>query len=198
MTDWGKWFWPIRCDNTVENPYVADAADLMGHEEDELNSGKSVAGWDPRACVRASKSEDDGDPDDVLQTLLDPPIYSMRLRRALEKAGITGIQYLPIHVVRPDGTEIEGFCVANILNLVPALDLEMSEYVVYPDDYFLPERVGQVRSIHKTVLRRSALAGLSIVRLVEFDVDYYVSERFKAVFEEGGFTGYSFSEVKLS
>lgn len=193
-----KWYHVIDCDNTVADPYVADAGDLMGVDEEDLWGGTPVANWNEAAWIQARKPGNDGDPDDALQTYLPAPIYSARLRQALEAACITGIQWLPIHVLRPDGTEIPGYAIANIVNLVEgALDLERSDYDVYPPDYFLPERVGKVRGIRIPVLRGEKLRGLDIVRLAEARAAFYVSERFKDIFEKAGCTEHSFREVEV-
>ena len=65
-------------------------------------------------------------PDDALQNDIAIPIYSPRLQSALQEAAITGIQFLPIHVLRLDGSEIPGFAVANIICVRPAMDMEKS------------------------------------------------------------------------
>lgn len=193
-----KWYWVIDCDNAVANPYVADTGDLMGMEQWELWSGKPIANWDETAWIQARKPGNGGDPDDALQSYLSPPIYSTRLRQALEAAGIDGIQWLPLHVLRPDSTEIPDYSIANIVNLVEgALDLKRSDYDVYPADYFLPERVGKMRALRIPVLRGEKLNGLDIVRPAEYKVEYYVSERFKDAFEKAGCTGHSFREVQV-
>lgn len=192
MSNEVRWFWPVASDNTVDDPYVGDLADLDGFEEGDLDCGKYIEKWTPNASIRATQSTNDGEPDDVLQTCLSVPVYSRRLRSAIEEAGIAGIQYLPVMVFRPDGTRIGGYSIANLLNVVPALDLDKSDYDVYPDDYFLPQRRGQISGIRKAVLRRSALKDLDVIRLAEFVVDIYVSDRFKTIFERGKFAGYSF------
>lgn len=193
-----KWYHVIRHDNAVANPYVAGKGDLIGVDPEDLWSGIPVTTWNEAAWIKAETVEDDGDPDDALQSYLRPPIYSARLRQALEATGIGGIQYLPLHALRPDGTEIPGYAIANIVNLVEgALDLERSDYDVYPPDYFLPERVGRVRGLRIPVLRADKLKGLDIVRLAEYVVSFYVSERFKDAFEKAGCTGHSFREVDV-
>lgn len=159
-----RWYWAVGCDNTVTTPFVGDEGDLGDHESD-LTACRQVENWQGNAWVRASRSERDGDPDDVLQTCFFVPIYSARLRAALEDAQITGIQYLPIHVLKMGGIKIPGFSVANILNCVDGLDAERSEVERFPDDYFLPARRGQIRSLNKVVLVGSAVDRYDILRL---------------------------------
>lgn len=178
-----NWYKVVWWDNTVEDPYVSNAGDLRGFDAWHLRSGKMISGWDNRAWIQCSDPDYDGDPDDVLANHLGVPIYSFRMRRALEDAGITGIQYLPIRVLHRDGSEIPGYHVANITNKVNALDLTRSEYSVFPEEYFIQEDRGQISSLQRAVLRAEALIGLDVLRLQEFLVFEAVSERFKEAFE---------------
>ncbi len=183
------WYWVVDCDNTVRRPYIADQADLSPFEEHDFEVGRTVEDWNPQAWFKVTDPEDDGDPDDVLQTHLDVQVYSPRLRAALEAAGVRGIQYLPVRVIRSDGTEVPGFSVANLLNLVAALVIGKSKV--------LWERRGTIRGIRYATLRASALEGFDVVRLKEYSPSIYVSERFVRAFEAGGCTGYSFHRVPV-
>lgn len=193
-----KWYWPVGCDNTVKNPFVSDSGDLRGFEYWDFAKGKDIEPWDDTTWIKASAPENDGDPDDVLQNHLGLEIYSLRLRDTLINSGITAIQYLPIRVLRPDDRLLSGFAIANILNVVSALDPAKSIVERYPEDYFLPDRRGNIRSLRKVSLKQENLDRYDIVRLKEYEVNIYVSERFKNAFEFGGFTGYSFHEVDVS
>jgi hypothetical protein len=192
-----RWYWAVSCDNTVENPLVVDSADL-GVDPEKLDIGEPVERWSDLAWLRAKAADNDGVPDDVVQNHLGLPVCSPRLRRALEKAAVQGIQYLPIRLFRPNGQEIAGFSVANVIERRRALDRRRSDYDVFPDDYFLSERRGKVRGLRTAVLNTEALAACDILRLDEFTTSIYVSERFREAFEIGGHTGYSFHEVALS
>lgn len=130
-----------------------------------------------------------------MQSYLGLPVYSARLRKVLDKSGFTGIQYLPIRVLRADGTPFDGFAIANILNLLPAMDYKKSDYDLYEDDYFLPARRGKVRGIRKPVLHSTVINGYDIFRLKEYKRYIIVSKRFRDIFVANNFTGYSFHEV---
>ncbi|MFP5245261.1 MAG: imm11 family protein, partial [Thermoanaerobaculia bacterium] len=185
--------------NTVDDPFVADEGDLFDVEDWMLAEGVSITNWNSASWVKATKVENDGDPDDVLQTYMALlPIYSSRLRRELEAAGVSGIQYLPIRVLRPDDSEIPGYAIANVVNKIAALDFERSRYTLFPADWIIEERRGDVWTIERPVLLASALGGHHIIRLEEHTSSLFVSEHFKQVFEDGGFSGYSFREVALS
>lgn len=190
-----RWFWVVACDNTKANPFVADDGDL-GCDDEDLRMCRKVEGWSGAASVRATNPENDGEPDDVLQTCYNLPIYSRQLCDALEGNGIAGIQYLPVQVYRPDGEEIPGFSVVNVLNCADALHLSLSSLSRFPEDYFIPSRRGLIRAIYTPVLRGELISRYDIIRLSPYPVPIYVSERFRAVFEAGRFTGCSFHEVE--
>ncbi len=189
------WYRPIWCSNAVGNPYVSNEGDLGSFEDWQLRQGREVLGWPDKAWIKADPRAD-GDPDDVLQTHLAVPIYSARLRDALAKSGISGLQYLRLKVLRVSGVELPGFEIANVVNKVAGLDLDRSDFSTYPDDYFLPERRGKISGLRRAVLRERALRGLDIFRLQEYLVAEYVSEKFVLAFRSAGCTGYSFREVQ--
>ena len=171
----------------MSDPLVATEAFLGGIDDWILWSGRAIQNWDKSYWFRVVNREEDGDPDDVLQTIQGLPVYSARLRHSLERAGVDGFQYLPVNVFHYDGSLVSGFAVGNILNAVPALDLERSRYSRYGDDR--PDHKGQIRGVRTAVLKREAVQGLDILRLQEFPIFICVSERFKEAFEAGGLTG---------
>lgn len=85
-----------------------------------------------------------------------------------------------------------------MLNCAEALDRKLSRYDVFPDDYFLPQRRGQIGVINMPVLMRSALIGFDIIRLAPYTAPIYVSERFVRACEGIDCTGFSFHEVETS
>lgn len=190
-----KWYSVIRFANAVDDPYVSDTDNLGGFEDWQLSSGERIENWPETAWIQATRADYDGTPDDVLQSHLGVPIYSSRLRTLLDDAGIKGIQYLPLTVLRPDNSIISGFAIANIANKVAALDLDNSDYDVFPDDYFLPSRRGTISGVRKYVLRKDQLRQYDILRLQEYLAGLFVSERFKKAFEADACTGYAFEKV---
>ena len=194
-----KWYYPLECDNTVSNPLVCDYTNFEDYNYDELDflKGNKITDWNNNILFQAKKNENDGDPDDALQNAELLPIYSERLINALKDSKIEGIQYLPVNILRPDGRRIDGFCLANFLNFIEALDLDKSDYSRFSDDFPNPNARGKISGVRKFVLKENKLIGFDIVRLVEYKRSFFVSEKFKEVFEKGRFTGYSFREVKL-
>jgi hypothetical protein len=193
-----QWYKLIWWDRTANTPFVSTSGDLKGVDDWDLTSGRMLSSWNDSAWIRCDDPAYDGDPDDVLANHLGVPIYSSRLIKAIESQGIGGIQYLPIRVFRCEGSELQGYQIANILSKVPALDLKRSDYSIFAEDYFIPERRGSISAIRKAVLIRNKLMGLDVFRLSEFPLYEIVSQRFKDMFENGRFTGYSFQKLSAT
>jgi hypothetical protein len=190
------WHWLVLCDNAVENPFVADTASLP-LELSSFLAGEWIEEWKSDATIGASKPGNDGIPDDALQNHLGLPVLSRRLQEALTRQNIGGIQFLPVRVFRPTGAQISGFAIANILTRKRAMVREQSVFEVFPADYFLSPRRGEVRSIVRAVLDQRAIDGLDIFRLDEYPRRIYVSDRFRRTVEEGRFTGLGFSKTRV-
>jgi hypothetical protein len=190
-----NWYHVITKDNTVKNPFVADREDLKGFEEEDFQKGKPIKKWDGKAWLKAAKPANDGDPDDSLLNDISLPVYSKRLQ---ENAAVTGVQFLPLRVLRPKGGEITGYAIANILNLVPALDRENAKIDIFPDDWPEVEKRGEIWAVRKAALVGAKLEGFDIIRLPDQLFPIYVSEKVRQVFIRGKFTGVGFSKVLVS
>jgi uncharacterized protein DUF1629 len=190
-----KWYWIIGPDDVNVRPFVADDYDLEGYNDRDFRRGEPIKVWERSAWLRSTKPAWDGKPDDVLRTPLIAPIYSARLRDALERAGIGGIQYLPVRVLHLDGSEIPGYSIANVLNYVSALDLDRSEYLSLGPHQ--PSTKGDIDYLFCAALRRSALRGSHVIRLQESPTSLYASAYFKHIFEAHSCTGYDFSELVI-
>jgi hypothetical protein len=178
--------------------YTSRKGDLDGREWWRFDEGKKVENWLSRAWIKSRSTSEDGPPDDGLVNHFALLIFSSRMRIALERAGVAGVQYLPIHILKSDGSEYEGFSIANILNFPWALDLEKSDFSVYPEEYSLPTKRGKISSLRKAVLRKSPLQGFDILRLKDFPEAVFVSQKFHDIYADNKFTGYSFSRVQTS
>jgi hypothetical protein len=151
--------------------------------------------WSDEYWIRCDDPRYEGPVEDYVPGELALPIFSPRSRAALEAAGVQGIQWLPIRVFHLDGSADLGFSIANILNVVAAFDKGRSRYSVYPPDYFLPARRGDVSLVTGYVLRASEVQGLDIFRLAEYPVALFVSKHFADTWKANGFTGIHFKPV---
>jgi hypothetical protein len=192
----GKWFEASGCDNHVDDPFVSDSSNLLLNESWRFREGKLCTDWDPSSWIKSYCPEGSGNPDDVLQNHLGLPIFSKHLRRLIEEEGIKGVQFLPLEVFRQKGPAITGYSIANVLNVTPAMDLQRSRYDVFPPDYFLPERRGEVLIVHEMVLQKSQVMTYDIMRVKQFMPALVVSQKFKELFEAAHSTGYSFKYLK--
>lgn len=184
------WYRLVHPGGTHLKGFVTTEHDLKGFVPEAFERGQPVEGWDESAWLQAADPVLDGLPDDVLCTDLPLVVFSRRLREALEAAGIGGIQYLPIRVLRSDGSNVPGYCIANVLNFVSALDWERSEYNLWGDDD--PSRRDEIRDLRTVHLKRTALRSYDLIRLREYDVALFGSERLRRLFQGRQFTGFSF------
>lgn len=192
-----NWYAPIPCSNTVDNPLVADDGNCDILQAGLFRRGESLGDQLGTLRVNATDRYHDGTPDDVLQTYLDLPVYSRRLRQALEHNGISGIEYVPLKVSDSQGLDYPGFAIANIRTLRPALDLRASRYSVFGPEAG-SEKAGTLRGLIKPVLLATSLMGIDILRAAEYQQRVFLSERFKRVFEANLFTGYSFRSIRVT
>ena len=194
-----KWYQPIECDNTVKNPLVCEYDDLekYGYSVNDFKKGLLIKDWNSNVIFQAKEKKSDGEPDDVLQNHLMLPIYSSTLIYALKEHDINGIQYLPIKVLESSARCIDGFCIANLTNFIAAFDDEKSDFNRFSHDFPNPKVQGEIAGVKRFVLKKSKLIGYDIIRLKEYKQRFFVSKKFKDIFEENLFTGYSFIEVEL-
>ncbi|MBN2894050.1 MAG: hypothetical protein JXL97_19425 [Bacteroidales bacterium] len=195
-----KWYQVFECDNTVKNPLVCDIDNFekFGIDETIFKLGKKVEIDKNILRIQSSNPNDDGEPDDALQSHLMIPIFSKRLITELETANIKGIQYIPINVFQSNDDAIEGYCIANLLFFISAFDYEKSIYNRFRDNFPNIAKRGKIAGVKKFVLKKNKLYDVDIIRLEDYKQRFFVSEKFKNIFESNKFTGYSFKEIELT
>ena len=120
----------------VVRPFQTGDEDLYGLVGCHLKLGDRIQDWNANAWIRSRRRKDDGVPDDILAEHLDVPTFSRRLRDALKKArvGIKDLQYLPVHVFKSTGEELEGYAFANVITRIKALDYDRTDWGPLPPD----------------------------------------------------------------
>jgi len=193
------WYQPIECDNTVKNPFVCDSDNFSenGFSGSSFLQGKEILSWNSSIFLQAKKKKNDGCPDDALQNHLMLPIFSSRLVKILQE-NIAGIQYLPVSVLNSKGQKLDGFSLANFLFFIEAFDYDNSEFNRFSTDFPNPNVRGKLAGVTKFVLKKERLVGLDVFRLRDYESRFFVSEKFKSLFEENRFSGYSFRKVDLT
>jgi hypothetical protein len=194
-----KWYLTIECSNTVKKPLVCDSSNFeeYGYDELDFKKGVCIVNWNDDLFLQAKKKRNNGIPDDVLQNYMMLPIYSPLLIEELNKANIGGIQYLPVRILKLDNDSLNGFYIANILNFIDAFDEKKSDFNRFSDDFPNPNARGKIAGVKKYVLKKEKLIGFDIIRLKEYKLSFFINEKFKDIFEQNKFTGYSFQEVEL-
>ncbi len=144
----------------------------------------------------AKTEKSDGTPDDFLQNTEMVPIFSPRMREAIEEAGITGIQYIPIEVEHYNKEKLEGYCIANVLNSVPdALNYDKTIFLKMKSEN------GKLDLYIPSIKSENVPDNMDIFRLkyderieTEYSTFIVVSERFKSIIAKNKFTGIGFSK----
>lgn len=191
-----KYFRVWDCEHAVKDPMVC----VTNLEElkisinrfricKEFTSGENIKFY-------AELEEDDGTPDDFLQNTEMVPIFSPRMREAIEEAGIKGIQYIPIEVEHYNKEKLEGYCIANVLNSVPdALDIDKTIFWNRKSDN------GRLNVYVPPIKSEKVPDNMDIFRLkyderfvTEYSTFIVVSERFKSIIAKNKFTGIGFSK----
>ncbi len=191
-----KYYQIYDCERAVKDPMVC----VTNLEElkisinrfricKEFTSGENIKFY-------AELEEDDGTPDDFLQNTEMVPIFSPRMREAIEEAGITGIQYIPIEVEHYNKEKLEGYCIANVLNSVPdALDIDKTIFWNSKSDN------GKLYVYVPSIKSENIPDNMDIFRLkyderfvTEYSTFIVVSERFKSIIAKNKFTGIGFSK----
>lgn len=102
------------------------------------------------------------------------------------------IQYLPVKIIDMFGNEEkESYKVANLLDVVDALDLEHSTYDVFE----LEDE--KIISVEKYALKAREVGESDIFRLKDDTIPIFVSEKVKKIIEENALSGFAFLEVDV-
>ncbi|MDP4147337.1 MAG: hypothetical protein Q8936_23175 [Bacillota bacterium] len=126
---------------------------------------------------------------DYLDNNLSWLIVSDNFKKVIEDAGIDGIQYLPINIMSKGGNEKLGnYYVANIYNLLNAVDMNESEYIQFRSGGY---------SIVKYAVKADNIKNCDIFRLKEGIVPIFVSEKMKKLIQYNKLTGFAFTKVKV-
>ncbi|MDE7215765.1 MAG: hypothetical protein K2O08_03055 [Clostridia bacterium] len=192
-----NYFRILNCEHAVKDPMVC----ITNFEDLKIGRNKFricdefVGSENIKFFPKTAKS--DGTPDDFLQNTEMVPIFSPRMRKAIEEAGITGIQYIPIEVEHYNKEKLEGYCIANVLNSVSdALDIDKTIFWNSRSDN------GKF-TVYIPSIKSEAISNMDIFRLKyddRFATDYsrfiIVSEKFKSVIAKNKFTGIGFCKIK--
>ena len=165
--------------------------DLHGFKYTDLLVGKVIEQWDEDICLYY---EEEGELEDYLANPLHWPILSQRFVAVLDQMGVSQIQYFSAKIRNKiTSRKITGYHIANVTELIPALDLEKSEYEAWDAE------AGRVRRLSKLVILESKVRPRAhIFRLAEYPFSLIVSEELKLALLEEKITGVDFWEMETS
>lgn len=172
------------------NAICCESDELYELDRYDVEKGIFINNWDNRITFYYNPQEGDKETD-YLGNDLGWLIISERLKLILENNKITGIQYLPIMIKNKlSSKKLNNYYVANICNLVDALDLEKSVYSILELD-----ENEKIFSYKVHALMEEKLKGLDIFKLKEDNVPKFVSKKIVNLIKENDITGFDFNEV---
>lgn len=195
---WDQYSGPDEKDS--EPPWSL-STELDNIREWDLRLGKCIEDWDPDTTAYYDDEEVEYSDYPFVSGLL--PVYSARLRSLMEGLGIEGIQYLPLKIKRRDGTqEVEGYSIANYLNVIDCLDRERSVYEVWTKDNLLfwekrPDMLGTFCDVRRAVIDSKKTGDVPLFRLWGWEMMVIVREDVKQAIEKAGITGCEFREIEV-
>lgn len=168
---------------------LADEYDgLIPHDHDHVEfvrragHGRRGADWRPLAVTVFPAMQGPRRGDFASLPVYGPALGQRALDVLLPLIG-PSVEVLPLACAE------EPWFILNVLDVVPALDLERSEVDRYSD--------GTIMFVARPVLRRAAVEGRTIFRMAESPLEaIFVSDEVKARIEEHGLTGLRLVEVE--
>lgn len=119
-------------------------------------------------------------------------IISEKFKEIISRLMEINIQFLKVSLTDPTGNELlNKYYVANILDIVDAIDLKESEYDIYSYKDI------EVYSFRKYALQSKMLNDKHIFRLKKSTIPIFVSEQFKKLVQKHHLSGVDFLEVKI-
>jgi hypothetical protein len=166
-------------------------ADIGSMNEYITVCGSEIEQWD--TVIFAYDSAEGAVFTDYLANLYRWFVVSLHFRQAAKNILEKQVQYLPVKIInKTTKEEMDSYCVANIVTVVDALDMDKSKYDVYElDDE-------KIISVEKYALKGSKIEGKHIFRLKDDTIPIFVSEELKKIIEDNCLTGFDFLEVDVT
>ena len=168
----------------ADQALIGTKYDLKGMSRYALTQGQLIGNWPDGITFFAEGIN----LEDYLSNARRWPLFSRRVRNALEEMRVEGIQFLPVQVQRMEtGEMIEGYSLMNVLTVIEAFHKERS---IYLDHHTGP-------NVLRLVLRRDAIGPTDdIFRVKGNMVPIIVSGRVKKCIEEMNASGFIFKLVE--
>jgi hypothetical protein len=180
----------LQKDDKVNNDVICYCNDTKGFDQYDLIEGKVIDNWNSE--ITFYFDHDQGSVlTDCLTNDLGWLIISSKFKEALINYGINKIQYLPVNIMNVKNNDtIKGYYVANVINVIDALNLRYSKYsVIKLEDE-------EVYTISKYALSMKQIENFHMFKLYRDEIPLFVSEVFiKEIIEGNNIVGCDFLEV---
>ncbi|MFD1359008.1 imm11 family protein [Fictibacillus halophilus] len=184
-------YFKLLLDDSNDNDVVCYCNNTHGFEQYELSEGKYIHDWNKDIAFLYNPSEGDR-LTDYLANNLGWLIVSTRFKDVLCELNVCGVQYLPVKVINSaDNTTLNNYYVANVINVVDAINLNYSDYsVINLDDE-------KIYSIRKYALSKNDIKMNHLFKLKGFEIPLFASESVKELVTKNNIKGCDFLEVKV-
>lgn len=185
-------YYKLIYDYENDDNYVnCDTADIGGYSEYITTEGQVIEQWNP--VLFEYSSSEGAVLTDYLANVHRWLAVSSAFKQLTKELINDEVQYLPINLLdRDTKSDVGTYYVANIIEVVDALDLENSKYDVFELD---DEKIFMVE---KYALKGKEIIGKHIFRLKGDTVPIFVSDTIKKIIEENELVGFRFLEVAVT
>ena len=185
-------YYKLSYDYENDDDYVNCNVGVIGDiDEYSVSCGNYINDWSE---VRFKYNSEDGDVlSDYIANVYRWLIVSKKFRELIEEiVDGNAIQYLSTKLIDiKNNVENTEYKIANLLDVVDALDLEHSQYDLFELDN------EKIISVEKYALKEEMVFGHDIFRLKDDTIPIFISERIRDIIENNSLTGFAFIEVDV-
>ncbi|MDF1884153.1 hypothetical protein JHD49_09395 [Sulfurimonas sp. SAG-AH-194-C21] len=156
---------------------------------DEIDLIESIMGKKPQFDYLPIEMEAEIDEDVVFTDIINPgvPLFSHKMKTALDGLGVTNIDYYPVNIIDEDSKDVLAeYFLAIVTDIIPCLDIEKS--------LFKDSALGQA-FISKFVIDERKTKGLNLFRFHNIPGLMIINEELKNKLSQIDFEGISFKHT---
>lgn len=185
-------FYKLLKDYTNEKEIFCMCENTFGWQQYELSEGNQISDWNEEITFYYNPADGNQVPD-YIHNNLSWFIVSPLFEKILKEIKSEGIQFLPINIKNKENDgPIHGYSIANVVNVVDAIDYKNSTYSVFELDN------EKIYDITKYALNENKINGKDIFKLKGDEIPIFVSEVVKELIEKNNITGCDFLEVEVT
>jgi hypothetical protein len=169
-----------------------DKKELYNIDRYDVIKGEVINFWNED--ISFSYNPNDGNIfTDFLANDLNWFIISKVFKEVLDKNKILGLQYLSIIILNDiTGEIIRDYYLANVCNLIDALDLENSKFSTYTNI-----DGSNLISVNVYALKKEEISDIDILRIKDSNIPIFISDKLRKIIKKNKLTGCDFVEVRI-